>query len=667
MERSARGLSKRPPTSVAAFLTGFAIALNRTIAYPPGHPVLASGIEALASDLEGLTTSTGELAIAVARDRLLAGGGETDPMNPLHRGLAAHLHRQQLGAIRFLRGVQPAELTALLEVLTAGREVVRPGADEGWWTSLPNVIVTPFSAGDLSLAEGESRIETADELWRSIAAAVVDDAGQAGVGVSRAEISRAITHRVRHNEGGSAVAGEMARLAARAAGSREDASQAGQVLSGLLSDLDPDVMATLLDAMGDETSRFMLDAVEGIPVDAILPLLSNAARASDETLSHSMLRLLTKLAAQADRTRAWSMEANDALRDSVRSLVEGWTLDDPNPRDYRELLVRLTRHEADGVAPRSLDDASERLFLIGLETGTDSPAVWTALDRLMEEGNAGIVIDALNHHDLAGVLIEECRSRVLHSAGFAEFLSSDQVSTDAIERIAEWLGPAEAGQSLLVALESADTSATRRRLLSMLERLGSAIGPLLVGRLDGSPWYAKRNMLVLLGTMAERPQGFSALPFLEDPDARVRREALKICVSEPANRLVALRKGMADSSEPVVAAALAALDDDPPASLLPAILGIAEREDLERETRSLAVRAAATTGDTRVRAWLLTHARHRRWLLPPRLATKTEILPAILSALRRHWPDDAEARRLLALAARSNDPELRGVATGGDV
>jgi hypothetical protein len=185
--------------------------------------------------------------------------------------------------------------------------------------------------------------------------------------------------------------------------------------------------------------------------------------------------------------------------------------------------------------------------------------------------------------------------------------------------------------------------------------------------LDGSPWYAKRNMLVLLGTMAERPQGFSALPFLEDPDARVRREALKICVSEPANRLVALRKGMADSSEPVVAAALAALDDDPPASLLPAILGIAEREDLERETRSLAVRAAATTGDTRVRAWLLTHARHRRWLLPPRLATKTEILPAILSALRRHWPDDAEARRLLALAARSNDPELRGVATGGDV
>jgi hypothetical protein len=55
-------------------------------------------------------------------------------------------------------------------------------------------------------------------------------------------------------------------------------------------------------------------------------------------------------------------------------------------------------------------------------------------------------------------------------------------------------------------------------------------------------------------------------------------------------------------------------------------------------------------------------AGRRRWPFRPKLGTRTAILPAVLSALRQNWSEAPEVRRLLLLAARSNDVELRTAA-----
>jgi hypothetical protein len=646
-----------PETS--AFLTRLAIALNRSSAYPPDHPVLASGIDDLLRDIDALTSADGEVAIAVGRDRLHTSGGETDPSNPLHRGLAAKLHRQQVGAVRFRRGVQATELSALLEDLTASRVAMGNAAE---WPSYPNVHITGFSAGDLAFSDGPDGGDARD-FWRGIAEVVLGDARSAEM-ASGTVLMQAVGRHVETESGRAAVAGELSRLAARAASTSDDAPQAGAALARLLGGLDTNLVSTLLASMtdGSQKSRFMTDAVEGVPIDSVVPLLSAAADASDETLSHALLRLLTKLAVQADGPLNQAVEADAALRDAVQSLVQNWTLDDPNPHEYRNLLVRLTRNEGEAAGLRSLDDGTERLFLIGLETGTDSAVVRSALDKLLEQSRFDVAIEAVSQAGIVTPLLEECRTRIMTSPHFAAFLSSERACADVIVRIAEWAGSAATAEPLLAALEAADTAATRRRLLSTLEKLGPSIAPQLIARLTEKPWFVRRNMLVLLGSLDEHLQGFSALPYISDPDARVRREAVKIAVRHGADRAAAMEKGLTDSSELVLVAALAGLHDNIPVFLLPIAMEIAEREELARETRALAVRAAATHRSAMVFSWLMGQAGRRRWPFRLKLGTRTEILPAVLSALRQNWSEAPEVRRLLLLAARSNDVELRTAA-----
>lgn len=653
-------MANRPSPEVSAFLTRLAIALNRSNAYPADHPVLATGFEDLARDIESLTVAEAHLTIGVAKSRLIVSGAETDAGNALHRGLAARLHRQQLGAIRFQRGTKATELAALLSELASPRPPAGPSASSERY---PNIQVTAFSAGDLALAASGSDAAPED-IWRGIAEVVMDDAhGVQGAGVLQAVQDRATTE-----SGREEVAQELTRLAARAASPTDDAPQAGEALGQLLSGLDAEVVGNLLASMteGGQKARFMADAVEGVPIDTVVPLLSAAAGASDETLSHALLRLLTKLAAQAGGRHGGAVEADAMLRESVQSLVQNWTLDDPNPREYRNLLVRLTRTESEGGATRSLDDASERIFLMGLETGTDSAIFWSALGRLLEQNNVELVLRALSRMEPATLLGEKVRRQVMASPHFTTFLASERANAEMIAQVADWAGPVACAEPLLHALETSDNAATRRRLLSTLETLGGSIAPLFMVRLTGRPWYVRRNMLVLLGALDEQPVGFSASPYLTDADARVRREAVKIAVREPADRDEALSAGLTDTSELVIVAALAGLRDRIPEPLVPVVMAIAEREDLSRETRALAVRAAARHGGNQVCEWLVGQAVRRRWFLPFKLAARTELLPAIVSALRAGWPDTPHVRRILLLAARSNDAELRAAAARAD-
>lgn len=660
VEKGVRAAANRPTPEVSAFLTRLAIALNRSNAYPADHPVLATGFEELARDIESLTLREAHVTIGVARSRLIVSGTETDAGNPLHRGLAARLHRQQVGAIRFQRGTKAAELSALLSGLAASRL----SADQSSTSEQhANIQVTAFSAGDLAFAASGSDAAP-DDIWRGIAEVVMDDAHVAqGMGVLQAVHDRATTE-----SGREVVAQELSRLAAQAAGPTDDAPEAGEALGQLLSGLDADVVGNLLASMteGGQKARFMADAVEGVPIDTVVPLLSAAAGASDETLSHALLRLLTKLAAQAEGRHEGAVEADAMLRESVQSLVQNWTLDDPNPREYRNLLVRLTRNESEGGATRSLDDACERLFLMGLETGTDSATFWSALGRLLEQNNYEVVLTALSRIEPASLLGEKVRRQVMASPQFTTFLASERANAEVIALVADWAGPVAAAEPLLHALEASDNAATRRRLLSTLETLGGAIAPLLIVRLTGRPWYVRRNMLVLLGALDEQPVGFSASPYLTDADPRVRREAVKIAVREPADRDAALAAGLTDTSELVIVAALAGLRDRIPEPLVPVVMAIAEREDLARETRAMAVRAAARHGGDQICEWLVRQAVRRRWFLPLKLAARTEALPVIVSVLRDGWPEMPEVRRILALAARSSEAEIRTAAGRAD-
>src|SRR5207249_8808050 len=105
---------------------------------------------------------------------------------------------------------------------------------------------------------------------------------------------------------------------------------------------------------------------------------------SHATISHSLVRLLSKLAVHAEGGAApVRLQADAALREQVQQLLAGWTLPDPNPGAYGEALQRMARAAPAGT-PRTDHHATEpdRLVAMALEIGTMGPRLPAAIGRV---------------------------------------------------------------------------------------------------------------------------------------------------------------------------------------------------------------------------------------------------------------------------------------------
>src|SRR3989441_6105287 len=94
---------------------------------------------------------------------------------------------------------------------------------------------------------------------------------------------------------------------------------------------------------GDFAQRrqFVSDAADGMAVDAVLDILKAAAETSHETISHSLVRLLSKLAVHAEAGAApVRPQADAALPEQVQRLLARRTLGDPHPGADGDALQR---------------------------------------------------------------------------------------------------------------------------------------------------------------------------------------------------------------------------------------------------------------------------------------------------------------------------------------
>src|SRR5438477_4503523 len=122
-------------------------------------------------------------------------------------------------------------------------------------------------------------------------------------------------------------------------------------VSRLVGSLKESTLARLLEMGGDKAQRrrFLLDASQGITVEAVIDLVKAASAAEGQTVSHSMLRMLSKLAHHPSSGGPRS-RTDPTIRDVMRRLVDDCSLDDPNPEAYRQALESMS----------SLRNASDR-------------------------------------------------------------------------------------------------------------------------------------------------------------------------------------------------------------------------------------------------------------------------------------------------------------------
>jgi hypothetical protein len=402
---------------LAEFLMDLAIAMHKHAIYPQGHPLLDQAVDSVHAALTGLLFDRPALSIGVARRQLIIEGVATDSSHPVLAELAGKLHRHHLGAVKFLPGLSRAELSDMLGVV--GLEAQRGAKPLGFQPELmqsrwERVKLFPLSYDRLELLDEDDTTPEqesdrvrgqAAQLWVGLARAAVasDIATRSDEDVIAPEaVAQAIDDHGREQAYDQVIVGYLLQIAheVRHDGSREH-GRLQRRISKLVGSLQPQTLERLLEMGGDSVQRrrFVLDAAQGMTVHAVVELVRAAAAAEGFSISHSLVRMLTKLATHAaSDTSARSRAADEEFREHVERLVGSWSLDDPNPAVYSATLSQLSHDSPAPDADAPAQHACEPVRLIGtaLEIGTDGPRVWNAVETMLDRGTVGELLDLLD-------------------------------------------------------------------------------------------------------------------------------------------------------------------------------------------------------------------------------------------------------------------------------
>jgi len=666
---------------LADFLIELSIALHKHAMYPEGHPSLAPAAAGVTRRAALLLEDRATVSLGVARNQLVIEGVATDPKHPVLRELAGRLHRHHLGAITFRRGVEEGEVADALRTLAI--EAERTGqplglGDRDRLAAWPHVQLHALTYERLELTdetgsaagEGDAR---AAQLWVGLARAALATAPDdtQPTPMEPAVIAQAIDQHSKAEATGydQVIVGYLLQIAAelKTAGSTEAAALRRRT-SRLIRTLKPETLQRLVAMGGDFAQRrqFVSDATEGMAVDAVLDIVKAAAESSHATISHSLVRLLSKLAVHAEAGAApVRPQADAALREQVQQLLAGWTLPDPNPGAYGEALQRMARAAPVGT-PRSDHHATEpdRLVAMALEIGTLGPRLSAAVARVVAEGRLAQLLDALEGGAGDTAAVATVRAQVATAAAVQQIVTREPIDFKLLERLVPLVGTA-AAPPLLDALAVAESRGARRGLLAQLAKMGADIAPFVIARLDDSRWYVTRNLLALLGELGPSPGGFSAASYMSHADARVRWQAVKLQLTRPDGRDEALVAGLRDQDPRTVRLALSlavALQACPDAAV-PFLVQRATDRALAGDLRALAVRCLGYTGaPAALDALLQITAGGRTLFGRARLPPKSPDLLVALTALATGWRQDERAHARLLMAASSADGEIRDAA-----
>lgn len=668
------------------FLIRFSIALHRFAMYPSDHPSLEPTVDQVIGLVSDLLYTKATLALGVARTQLVIEGVATDPKNPVLMELAQRLHRHHLGAITFERGVGTAELYAFLQVVardpdhSGGPVGLRPDFEQ--MMRWPHISVHPLNYERLRFLEGDTpRDESEDgrvartraaQLWLGLAraamasgaaerdAAAEEDPDDEYADADPSVVARAIDGRQRDGAYDQVIVGYMLQIADELKSGRGVESGAlRQRVSDLVSNLDRQTLARLLSMGGDaaQRRRFLLNASEGMAVEAIVELVRAAGQAGEQTVSHSMLRMLQKLARHVERSPGRRREMADAsVRDQLRRLIHGWSLRDPNPGAYGRALQRMSVAAPTFVASTEAKFTTEprRLVEMALELDTVGEPVTRAVDQLVERGELPWVLEALRFA-YAPTAVDQLRQRVARVDQVASVLSDDPIDFALLDELVTVVG-VNAADPLLDALAEADAASIRRALISRLSNLGPGIEPAILRRLDDDRWYVVRNLIGLLAELPTLPETFDPWLFLKHGDSRVRREAMRLLLREAGTRERAIVEGLRDADSHIVRLALTAAMEHCPDTAIPLVVTRATG-GANADQRVAAIRVLGGSGHPGAIATLLQLTAMRRGLLGEKPPAKTPEYLAALTALQQ-FAADPRARDVLAHGARSRDADV---------
>ena len=672
---------------LADFLVELSITLNKHAIYPSGHPLLDVAVDGVANRIGTLFVGDRDsLSIGVARRQLIIEGVATDPLNPVLKELAQRLHEHHVGAVKFIRGINRNELAQALATLAV--DPVRAEKPIGLDTERlaqvwEHVRFFPLTYDRLQLIEDEPgeapsadqmKAGRATQLWIGLArAALVSDASDLGskreedenTALEPATVARAIDEHQREEAYDQVIVGYLLQIGEELK-TAEGPEAAGlqRRVSRLVGSLKESTLERLLEMGGDKAQRrrFLLDASQGITVEAVIDLVKAASAAEGQTVSHSMLRMLSKLAHHPS-SGGPRPKADPTIRDVMRRLVDDWSLDDPNPEAYRQVLenmssLRNNAEKSGSFAAVATECEPERIVQIAVEVGAMGPQVRIAMVDLCKAGRAELLLDLVEQAPSAdaGAPVWDFLKgeRVLES-----LLEQQRLDFPLIARFVRRIG-VSAVPTLLGAALMFDDAKMRTQFYDLLQSLGDQIGPPVIERIAEAPPVIQRELLALLGKLATLPADFSPRAFLDNEDPFVRREAVRLLLRNPAERDETIMSALSDVDDRVVFAGLTVAQERCPLPGIELIKQRVNRGELDSQLRTMGIRIVAQLHNADTLAWFLSYVViEAHWPRRPRLRPSTPEMLAALSMIAANWRTDPAAETAIKLAERSKDAEVR--------
>ena len=660
------------PRDVSEFLFELSIALHRHTMYPSGHPSLEPASAGVVRAAERVLQARASLAIGVSRRQLLIDDVSTDPNQPVLRRLADALHRHHIGAVSVTRGLHPNEMGEALRRLA--RDPERDGAfgaTPDAATTWPHLKLHPLTFDRLSIGDESAdagRGSRPKDLWGGLARAALalDAIDERGHPIAASAVAHAINGHAEEGSYDQAIIRYLLEIAHElTTASADNAAELHEQTMQLIAALDPATLRRLVRMGGDAEQRhqFVRDAVHGMAADAVLEIVK-AAAAGQQTISHGLLRMLSKLAGHAKQGAELARpRADREFRQQVGRLLDNWTLADPNPQAYGRVLERLAASAGEASAPdgdRAEASASMRVVQMSLESNVFSALAVRAIDDIVKLGRLNELFEVLAAPPpQAASTADAMLAKLTNPEAVAALLAQDRIDMTGLDALLPRLSIESFGP-LLDAIGSSPSRPVRRRLLDWLAQSPVDIGPLVIARLNDQRWYVPRNMLVLLQRSGRIPAGFSPGPWTRHPDPRVRTEAIRLQLSMASEKMDGVRAALNDTDPRVVSLGLATIPPDCPGEVIDRVIDWAIDVAAAGDLRQLAVTTLGRFRDeSALNALLHLTDGRRTWLGRPRLPAKTPVLVAALRALSETWRDHPRAARVRAVAARSSDPDIR--------
>ena len=675
---------------LSEFLIELSIALHRTSMYPWGHPSLERAANTMVGRLSGLLLDRSSISIGVAKKQLVIEGVATDPNPPVLRSLAEKLHRHHLGALVFERGVSTEEVIGMMRLVGAEPEKDAIPLGLGDPENLKQwhyVRLYPLTYEQLELIgspddddgeeEGEERERgtRSAQLWIGLARAALasEEKAEEAPNTEPAIVAQAINEHPGAQAYDQVIVGYLLQLAQEL---KQEGGGAGSAavrkrLSRLIGALDEPTLQRLIDMGGDLTQRkkFVLDASEALTADAVVEIVQAAAASTNQNISSSMVRLLSKMSAFAEQgAHTVQIQADNALREQVQQLLQGWSLEDPNPDAYTRALESLARRPQTLASTATTRYLPEPIRIVQMAIEVDSLGVpfWRAVEEVLQSHGLAPLVNTLDEAAVDNRAGQALWAHIANTERILELLNRDVVDFQVLGKVLDRMAPTEVAPVLMKVLIESNSKTTRMNLLKRLATYDlRIIEGLIINHLSDDRWYVRRNMLALLNEMNAYSHVVVPGPYAKHSDARVRREAFQLWMRNPNERDRAICVALADPDERALRSAVTEARKRTPDAAVP-LIARRLQDELPVDLRTALVKLLnGQRSKAALDALFRIASSGRTLFVGPKVAPRSPESLAALTVLAQSWSSEPRVAALLARARKSSDAEIRASASAG--